>query len=197
MPLVPREKIDDVRERTNIVEVVKRHVELKRAGTGSWKGLCPFHSEKTPSFTVHEPRQFFHCFGCGAGGGFFKLIMQLESWTFPEAVRELGRRVGVEVAEMSTEERVQYDHKRTLREVQAEAVRHAGGELLPKHGRGAFARPRRFARAHYVPPREATDLGELEFGDYGRDPRFLAGWWILPTLFLGFALMIWIVSLLI
>ena len=51
VPLVPREKIDDVRDRTNIVDVVKRHVELKRAGTGSWKGLCPFHSEKTPSFT--------------------------------------------------------------------------------------------------------------------------------------------------
>ena len=68
LPLIPREKIDDVRERTNIVEVVKRHVELKRAGTASWMGLCPFHAEKTPSFHVHESRQFFHCFGCGEKG---------------------------------------------------------------------------------------------------------------------------------
>ena len=74
MPLIPREKIDDVRERTNLVEVIKRHVELKRAGTGNWKGLCPFHAEKTPSFNVHEVRQFFHCFGCGEKGDVFAFL---------------------------------------------------------------------------------------------------------------------------
>ena len=71
-----------------------------------------------------------------------------------------------------------------------------GSELLPKAEHGAFARPRRFARVHYLPPREVADLGELEFGDCGRDPRFLPGWWILPGLLLGVSL-IWIVSLLV
>ena len=92
MPLVPREKIDDVRDRTNIVDVVKRHVELKRAGTGSWKGLCPFHSEKTPSFTVHEPRQFFHCFGCDEKGDAISFLVKIEQRPFMDVLDRSGRR---------------------------------------------------------------------------------------------------------
>jgi len=72
-----------------------------------------------------------------------------------------------------------------------------GGELIPKGEHGAFARPRRLARIHYLPTREVADLAELEFGEYGRDPRFLPGWWILPGLLVGFPLMIWVVSLLV
>ena len=89
MPLVPREKIDDVRERTNLVEVIKRHVELKRAGIGNWKGLCPFHAEKTPSFNVQESRQYFHCFGCGEKGDVFGFLMKIEQWSFMEILRDL------------------------------------------------------------------------------------------------------------
>jgi hypothetical protein len=74
-----------------------------------------------------------------------------------------------------------------------DVARELDSPLLPKNG--SFARPRRSARVYYLPPREVIDLAELEFGDYGRDPRFLPGWWILPTLLLGSALMIWIVSL--
>lgn len=101
MPLLPREKIDDVRERTNIVDVVRRYVELKRAGTGSWKGLCPFHAEKTPSFHVHEQRQFFHCFGCGEKGDVFSFLVKIEQRSFIEVLRDLARQAGVDIPEQS------------------------------------------------------------------------------------------------
>ncbi|HSS38997.1 MAG TPA: DNA primase [Polyangia bacterium] len=97
MPLVPREKIDDVRERTNIVDIVKRHVELKRAGTGSWKGLCPFHAEKTPSFHVHEPRQFFHCFGCGEKGDVISFLVKIEQRPFMDVLTDLAGPAGVDL----------------------------------------------------------------------------------------------------
>ena len=97
MPLVPREKIDDVRDRTNIVEIVKRHVELKRAGQGSWKGLCPFHSEKTPSFHVHEPRQFFHCFGCGEKGDAITFLVKIEQRPFMDVLTDLAGAAGVDL----------------------------------------------------------------------------------------------------
>jgi DNA primase len=97
LPLVPREKIDDVRERTNIVDIVKRHVELKRAGTGSWKGLCPFHSEKTPSFTVHEPRQFFHCFGCDEKGDVISFLVKIEQRPFMDVLSDLAAAAGVDL----------------------------------------------------------------------------------------------------
>lgn len=97
MPLVPREKIDDVRDRTNIVDIVKRHVELKRAGTGSWKGLCPFHSEKTPSFTVHEPRQFFHCFGCDEKGDVISFLVKVEQRPFMDVLTDLAAAAGVDL----------------------------------------------------------------------------------------------------
>jgi DNA primase len=97
LPLVPREKIDDVRERTNIVEVVKRHVELKRAGSGSWKGLCPFHSEKTPSFHVNETRHYFHCFGCGEKGDVIGFLEKIEQRSFMEVLQDLAGAAGVEL----------------------------------------------------------------------------------------------------
>jgi DNA primase len=99
LPLVSREKIADVRDRTNIVEIVKRHVELKRAGTGSWKGLCPFHGEKTPSFHVHEPRQFFHCFGCGEKGDVITFLEKIEQRPFMDVLRDLAGLAGVELDE--------------------------------------------------------------------------------------------------
>lgn len=107
MALIPREKIDDVRERTNLVDIVKRHVELKRAGTGSWKGLCPFHAEKTPSFQVHEQRQFFYCFGCGEKGDVYTFLTKIEQRSFMEVLRDLAQESGVELPEkaMSPAER--------------------------------------------------------------------------------------------
>src|SRR5687767_13160632 len=94
-----RRGIDEVRERTNIVEVVKRHVELKRAGTGRFVGLCPFHAEKTPSFSVNEARQFFYCFGCHEKGDVFSFLMKTEQRSFPEVLQDLARDAGVELPE--------------------------------------------------------------------------------------------------
>jgi DNA primase len=90
-------EIEDVKQRADIVEVISQYVPLKRAGR-SYKANCPFHQEKTPSFTVNPERQIFVCFGCGAKGDVFGFLMQQENLTFPEALRQLARQVGVEFA---------------------------------------------------------------------------------------------------
>jgi DNA primase len=97
LSLVPRDKIHDVLERTNIVEIVKRHVELKRAGTGSWKGLCPFHGEKTPSFHVNEARQYFYCFGCHEKGDAITFLTKIEQRPFKDVLTDLAALVGVDI----------------------------------------------------------------------------------------------------
>lgn len=94
MRFFPEEKVSEVRDRANIVEVISDYVSLKKAGR-NFKGLCPFHSEKTPSFMVNEERQIFHCFGCGTGGDVFAFLMKVNQMSFPEAVEELARRYGV------------------------------------------------------------------------------------------------------
>jgi DNA primase len=88
------DKIEELRNRADIVEVIGAHVRLRRAGR-NFVGLCPFHSEKTPSFSVNAERGFFHCFGCGAGGTVFNFVMRTEGLSFPEAVESLARRYGV------------------------------------------------------------------------------------------------------
>jgi DNA primase len=88
------ELLDEIRSRADIVELVGQFVGLKRAGA-NWKGLCPFHTEKTPSFTVNPARGIFHCFGCGAGGDVFGFLMRHDRLGFPEAVRSLAERTGV------------------------------------------------------------------------------------------------------
>lgn len=96
--MIPEEKIREVLERTSIVEVVSDHVQLRRSG-GNYTGLCPFHGEKTPSFNVNPAREIFHCFGCGAGGNALSFVMKIEGLSFPEAVKLLARKVGVEIEE--------------------------------------------------------------------------------------------------
>jgi DNA primase len=86
--------LDEIRSRLDMVELVGQFVNLKRAGQ-HWKGLCPFHAEKTPSFTVNPKRGIFHCFGCGAGGDAFGFLMRHDRLGFPEAVRAVAERVGV------------------------------------------------------------------------------------------------------
>jgi DNA primase len=92
------DKIEEIRQRADIVEVIGAHVRLKRAGR-NFVGLCPFHQEKTPSFSVNAERGFFHCFGCNAGGSVFNFIMKMEGLTFPEGVRSLAQRYGIELPE--------------------------------------------------------------------------------------------------
>ena len=86
--------LDELAARNDIVDVVSGYVELKRKGA-NYFGLCPFHSEKTPSFSVAPDKQMYHCFGCKKGGGVFNFIMEIENLTFPEAVEFLARRAGM------------------------------------------------------------------------------------------------------
>jgi DNA primase len=88
------EIIDQVRQASSIVEIASQYTTLKRRGR-KWVGLCPFHTEKTPSFTVDEEKQLYHCFGCGVGGDIFSLVMERESLTFPEALKSLAERYRV------------------------------------------------------------------------------------------------------
>jgi len=94
--MITEEKISEIRDRASIVEVISDHLTLKKAGRNHL-GLCPFHSEKTPSFTVNEEKGIFHCFGCHVGGNVFHFLMQHEHLTFPEAVEQVGKRYGIAV----------------------------------------------------------------------------------------------------
>jgi len=91
-------EIEEVRSRADIVEVIGAHVRLRRAGR-NFVGLCPFHNEKTASFTVNLERGFFHCFGCGTGGTVFDFVMKIEGLTFPEALQSLAKRYGITLPE--------------------------------------------------------------------------------------------------
>jgi DNA primase len=95
---IPEETIEAIRNRIDIVDLVGRYVSLRQAGR-SFKGLCPFHHEKTPSFHVNPQLGIFHCFGCNAGGNAFAFLMRHDNLTFPEAVRSLARECGIEVPE--------------------------------------------------------------------------------------------------
>ena len=92
---IPQEIIEEIRNRCDIVDVIGSVVQLKRSGSGTFKGLCPFHNEKTPSFHVNANSQRYHCFGCGKDGDVFKFHMERENMTFPDAIRFLASRTGV------------------------------------------------------------------------------------------------------
>ncbi len=115
--MIPEEKVREVAERLSIVEVVSDYVPLRRAG-GNYLGLCPFHAEKTPSFNVNPAREIFHCFGCGAGGNAFSFVMKIEGVSFPEAVKLLARKAGIEIEERQltpSEKKAQDEHTQFLR----------------------------------------------------------------------------------
>lgn len=98
MGRIPDSTIHEIRDRADIVGLVSRYVELKQAGR-NWKGLCPFHNEKTPSFNVNSDRQIFHCFGCQEGGDVIGFLMKHEGLTFPEAARTLAGELGIDIPE--------------------------------------------------------------------------------------------------
>lgn len=114
MGLIPQSVIDEILARTDILQVVQQYVTLKRAGV-NYKGLCPFHNEKTPSFNVHPGKGIYKCFGCGAGGNVIGFLMELEGWSFPEAVRHLAEREGVEIPEETDEEREEARQRRSAK----------------------------------------------------------------------------------
>lgn len=97
---IPGNKIEEVKQRADIVELISEYVTLKKAGR-NYVGLCPFHNEKTPSFTVNRDKQMFYCFGCGEGGQVFSFLMKASNMTFPEAVRYLAQKNGIVIPEIS------------------------------------------------------------------------------------------------
>ncbi|ETS92786.1 CHC2 zinc finger domain protein, partial [Fusobacterium sp. CM21] len=90
------EIVDEVREKNDIVDVISPYVRLTRRGS-NYVGLCPFHSEKTPSFSVNGSKQIFHCFGCGVGGNSISFVMKYENLTFTEAVKQLADKAGIKL----------------------------------------------------------------------------------------------------
>jgi len=123
MGTIPSETIEQIAAANDIVEVIGSYFPLKRAGS-NFKALCPFHQEKTPSFTVSPGRQTFHCFGCGAGGSVFRFVMDYEHTDFPAAVRKLATRAGITVVEKRAagDEDRRYEARRTLLKLHADAA---------------------------------------------------------------------------
>jgi DNA primase len=114
---------DKVKQQADIVRVVGEYVRLKKAGQ-SFIGLCPFHSEKTPSFNVHPVRQIYHCFGCGVGGDVFKFVMEMDKCAFPEAVRTVAEKCGIPIPrprERTADERKETQQRSALVEMHREA----------------------------------------------------------------------------
>ncbi|HXX33305.1 MAG TPA: DNA primase [Thermodesulfobacteriota bacterium] len=111
-------KVSEIRDRSSILEVVSDYVSLKKTGRNH-KGLCPFHSEKTPSFMVNEEKQIFHCFGCGEGGDVFTFLMKAGHFSFPQAVEELAKRYGVSLPtrELSASQKREMDKRESLFEI--------------------------------------------------------------------------------
>jgi DNA primase len=92
---------ETVKQQADIVRIVGDYVKLKKAGAQNYSGLCPFHNEKTPSFSVHATRQFYHCFGCGVSGDVFSFVQKVENITFPEAVRTVAQKLGIALPKIS------------------------------------------------------------------------------------------------
>ncbi|BBI52725.1 hypothetical protein HORIV_51460 [Vreelandella olivaria] len=111
---IPQRFIDDLLGRVDVVEVVGERVQLKKAGR-NYSGLCPFHQEKTPSFTVSADKQFYHCFGCGANGNALRFLMEYDKLPFPEAVEQLAGRLGIEVPRKALMTRVLSSVKRSAK----------------------------------------------------------------------------------
>ncbi len=142
------ETIDSVRSASDIVDVVGEYVRLKRSGS-NYFGLCPFHSENTASFSVHPEMGIFKCFGCGAGGDVFQFVMRIEGLEFPEALRSLAERAGLELPEEGEEERERVGQREGLFSALRFAARYYHHELTQAaEGKGAlkYLRERRFSK---------------------------------------------------
>ncbi len=138
MPFYSDEIVEEVRSRNDIVDVISQYVKLHRRGS-NYVGLCPFHNEKTGSFSVSAGKQMYYCFGCGAGGNVFTFLMNYENETFPEALQELADRAGITLPkrEPTREERERADRKSRLLEIQKEAATYYYALLRGERGRQA------------------------------------------------------------
>lgn len=152
----PEELVEEVRMKNDIVDVVSGYVKLQKKGSSHW-GLCPFHNEKSPSFSVSGNKQMYHCFGCGAGGNVFTFLMNYENFSFPEAVKALADRAGVQLPEIeySDEARKKENKRARLLEVNKEAAKFFYYQLRSPHGEIGH---------NYLTKRELTEETMQKFG---------------------------------
>ncbi|MDO8529043.1 MAG: CHC2 zinc finger domain-containing protein, partial [bacterium] len=108
--------VEDIKSRINIVDLIGEYVRLQKSGSG-WKGLCPFHREKSPSFTVSEEKQFWHCFGCHKGGDIFSFINEIEGIEFKETLKMLAEKTGVELPVFSKNQIQATDDRKKILEI--------------------------------------------------------------------------------
>ena len=152
----PDELVEEVRSRNDIVDVVGGYVRLQKKGA-SYFGLCPFHNEKSPSFSVSPQKQMYYCFGCGAGGNVFTFLMNYENDTFPEAIKTLADRAGIDLPEIeySEEMKKEADKKALLLEINKEAAKYFYYQLRSPQG----------AVGHqYLTKRELSEETMKQFG---------------------------------
>ena len=156
MALFPQSFLDDLKAQTDIVAVIGDVVSLKKAGA-TWKGLCPFHQEKTPSFNVNKDKGFFKCFGCGAGGDVVKFVELQQKLAFPEAVRYLAQRAGIQVPESQagTEDRAAAAEREALIKLHEQATAFFREQLDSPAG----ARARRELESRALTPETIATFG--------------------------------------
>ena len=150
------ELIEEVRSRNDIVDVISGYVRLTKKGS-TYFGLCPFHNEKTGSFSVSPNKQMYYCFGCGAGGNVFTFLMQYENFSFPEAMEALAERAGIELPkqEMSAQAKKEADKRQILLEINKAAGKYYYMLLRSEHGKQAY---------EYFKKRELSDATMQRFG---------------------------------
>ena len=137
---IPQDVINRVMEASDIVKVVEQYVQLDKKSSSNFFGLCPFHSEKTPSFSVSPGKQMFYCFGCHKGGNVFKFLEEIEHLSFPEAVERLAKEAGIEIPREDQEEYEKRQQRRyTQKAIAKEAARYFYHTLQGKSGRQAKA----------------------------------------------------------
>lgn len=152
----PDELIEEVRSRNDIVDVISGYVHLQKKGA-NYFGLCPFHNEKSPSFSVSRSKQMYYCFGCGAGGNVFTFLMEYENDTFPEAVKALADRAGISLPEADESEEAKREQSKRSRllAINKEAAKYFYFQLRAKQGEPGL---------HYLRKRQLTDETIHRFG---------------------------------
>lgn len=152
----PDELVEEVRAKSDIVDVISGYVRIQKKGS-SYFGLCPFHNEKSPSFSVSPGKQMYYCFGCGAGGNVFTFVMNYENFTFPEAVKLLAERAGVTLPEIEYSDEIKKkENKRAkLLEVNKEAAKYFYYQLRSERGAAGY---------RYLSGRELRDETIRQFG---------------------------------
>ena len=156
MPYFSEEIVEEVRQRNDIVDVISQYVHLTKKGS-TYFGLCPFHNEKTGSFSVSPHKQMYYCFGCGAGGNVFTFLMQYENFTFGEAMEVLADRAGVTLPkyEMTAQQKREADKKQRLLEINKEAAKYFYTLLRSDRGKLAYS---------YFSKRQLSDETMRKFG---------------------------------